>query len=242
MPVREPAVVRRRRRVKRILAKRNRYQFGQPARTTRLTGGGAVGCTDTAIQLIVWMAKGKRVSQDEVRRRSGGPRDGSRGLRPSEVLRALRSFGLPYEARSDISAGKALRIARNRGPIIIAHAYWSYPQWKGYRYLGKTLRGWSRNARGRRVRVGFSRPRGRSGLTQWTFRGGHAALLATSEMKDGVSTAIVRDSNHNSPVRRERPAWDRLTVFQVRRMMDSIRPAYGGKRLIYVPRRVVVKV
>jgi len=243
------AAQRRRRHVKRILARRNRYQFGQPASTTNLVGGGSFACTDTCIQLIVWMAKGKKVTLNDVRRRSGGPKGssrftpGMRGLVPSEALRALRSYGLDYELRS-LGARDLLRIARNRGPVIIAEQYWAHPQWKGYRYAGRTLRGWSTSHAGKRIRVGFARPRTRAGLTQWNFRGNHAVLLASAFVAglDNVeqSIGLVRDPNHNSSVRPERPKWDVVTPQQLNRMSNSIRNAYYGRRLAYVPKRKVI--
>ena len=231
----------RRAHVKRVLKRRNRYQFGQPPRTTTTVAYGAVACTDTCIQLIILMFRGKKVSLNEVRRRSGGPRNGSRGLRPDEALRALRSYGLDYEVRSDLMPSDAMRIARNRGPIIVAERYWAHPQWKGHRYLGMPrLTGWATNDQGRRVRVGFARPLKRAGLTQPTFRDGHAVLLASSYIgTDRRQHGLVRDPNHNSFLRPERPSWDDVTVYQLRRMMDSIRPAYGGRTLLYVPRYVL---
>jgi len=237
-PARRPTAVQRRRgRIKRILKRRNRYQFGQPPSTTTTVAYGAVACTDTCIQLIVLAWLGKKVSLDEVRRRSRGPRDGSRGLRPDEALRALRSYGLSYEVRSDLSAGEAMRIARNRGPIIVAENYWAHPQWKAYRYLGmRPLSGWALNERGKRVRVGFARPLKRAGLTQPTFRKGHAVLLASSYVdEDNAQRGIVRDPNHNTYLRPERPSWDDVSVYQLRRMMNSIRPSYAGRVLLYVP-------
>jgi hypothetical protein len=228
--------------VKRILARRNRYQFGQPK--DDLVDGGAVACTDTCIQLIVKMAKDKNVSLNEVRRKSGAPKDGSRGMRPSEVLRALKAFGLDYAARGDLSARDILRITRNRGPVVIAELYWAHPQWKGYRYAGKTNKGWTRSASGKRIRVGFSEPLTKSGSNQWTFRGGHAVLLAWAKVAglDDVDESVggVRDPNHNSPSRPQRPKWDELTPHQINRMVRSIRSVYGS-RLVYVPRKVVVR-
>ena len=234
----------RRKFVKRILAKRNRFQFGQPK--DNLTDNGAVACTDTCLQLIIWMVKGKRVSLNRIRVISKGPTDGSRGLRPSEVMRVFRFFNLPYKARTDITAAQAMRIARNKGPVIIGELYWSHPQWDGYRYMGKTLKG-SVVHGGTRTKVGFARLHGktaRSGLTQWTFQGGHAVLLAWATLKssgDNSTVAGVRDPNHNSGGRPERPRWDELKMGQVNRMIRSIQPVFGGKRLVYVPTKVVIK-
>lgn len=227
---------RRRIRVKRILRERNGYQFGQPNDT--LVNGGTVACTDTCIQMIVRICKGKRVSLNKVRLASRAPR--GQPMESDEALRALRWFGLPYELRTDLSASQITRIAMDRGPVIVCEAYWAHPQWHGYRYAGRRLSGWSTNGRGKRVKVGVARPRGRSGLTQWTFRGGHAVLLATGQVGgDGKKTAYIRDPNHNSFARPERPAWDRVTMGQLSRMLRSWP---FGSRAVFVPTRRVLDV
>ncbi len=228
-----------RRKVKRWLAKRKWYQFGQPK--DNLVGGGAVACTDTCMQHIGMMVRGKKWSLNQIRIFSRGPRDGSRGLRPSEVLRGLSAMHLEYEVRSDLSAKQITKIAMSKGPVIIGENYWAHPQWKGRSYLGKKLTGVSRNSKGKKVKVGYARPYGRAGNTQPTFRDGHAVLLATGDWTGEVNNsplfAFVRDPNHNSPVRRERPKWDRLDMKQLTRMLNSIKSSYGGKRLVYIPKR-----
>lgn len=223
----------RRAHVLRLLERRNRYQFGQP--NDSLVDDGAVACTDTSIQLIVWMAKGKKVSLDNVRKRSGAPAD--QPMEADEAIRALRSYGLPYEIRRGLLASDIVRIARNKGPVIIAEKYWSHPQWLDYTYAGKTLKGYAVNDAGARVRVGTSVPRRRSGLTQWTFRDGHAVLLATDDYEDGKHYAVVRDPNHNSSARPERPAYDMVTMYQLNRMLRS----WDRGSLALVPTRVVIK-
>ena len=225
----------RREHVLKILNRRNRYQFGQPTSTTTLVGGGSVACSDTCIQLIVLMATGKRVSLDNVRRRSGA-RPGQ-PMQVNEALRALRSYGLPYELRRYMKASDVLRYASQRGPVIIAERYWSHPQWEGYTYMGKKLNGLARNDANRSVRVGVSKPKRKSGLTQWTFRGGHAVLLATSMKVLGKRHGIVRDPNHNSWTRPERPAYDAVSVYQLNRMLAS----WPGGSLALVPTKVVIK-
>ena len=122
---------------------------------------------------------------------------------------------------SGLDVDQVIKMIRNRGPVIIAEMYWSHPQWRGYRYAGKTNKGKAKNNNGKVVHVGFAKDkRGgkRAGSTQWTFRGGHAVLAATI-LPDG--DIAVRDSNHNSPVRPERPAYDVINKAQLRRMMKS---------------------
>jgi hypothetical protein len=229
-------VAERRDHVLKLLSKRNRYQFGQP--DSGLVSSS--GCTDTCIQLIVWMALGKRVSLNLVRRRSGAP--AQQPMEIHEALRALRSFGLPYIAIDDFSSASLVGIARARGPVILCEKYWSHPQWQGYRYLGKRLDGTTRTGQGRKVTVGFSRPFKRSGLSQWNFRDGHAVLLGTDDYRDvgrpkPQHFAVVRDPNHNSASRPERPAYDLVTLTQLRRMIDS----WSAGRLAMVPTRPVIK-
>lgn len=228
-------VTERREHVLKILNRRNRYQFGQPSDQTTLVGGGAVACCDTSIQLIVLMAKGKRVSLNNVRRRSGA-RAGF-PMTPEQAVRALASFGLPYEIRRNLKASDVRRYTRQRGPVIIAERYWAHPQWDGYTYMGKTLKGLARNDANRTIRVNFARPKRKSGLTQWTFRGGHAVLAATDVQMAGQWLPAIRDSNHNSWTRPERPAYDAVTMFQLNRMLSS----WPGGSLAIVPTRPVIK-
>jgi hypothetical protein len=216
-----------------ILRRRNRYQFGQPPATCDLVTRS--GCADTCIQLIVWMAKGKKVSLNMVRRRSGAPP--SSPMQIDQALRALHSFGLPYELRTGLKAGEVIRIAERYGPVIVAERYWAHPQWENYVYAGKRLLGWAKNDSGKRVRVGLARPLQRAGLTQWTFRDGHAVLAATGMYLDGKRFGVIRDPNHNSPARPERPAYDLVTMFQLNRMLAS----WPGTSVALVPTRVVIK-
>ena len=215
-------------RVVRILEQRNRYQFGQP--DDSLVKEGEVACADTCIQLTVLLVKGKRVSLDKVRQRSGAPQDIP--LTRDQALRALHSFGLPYVARSDLGAAGILQVARERGPVIICEKYWAHPQWKGYSYAGKTLNGLAKNGSGRTVRPGFARPAKKSGLTQWTFRDGHAVLAAADGWEGQEHVGFIRDPNHNSPARPERPAYDIVSMAQLDRMLES----WPG-RLVLAPTR-----
>jgi len=209
----------RRARVLEILDLRNRFQFGQPRKTTSRTGYGKFACTDTCIQLIVKIAKGKNVSLNEVRRRSKAP--STRGMKGSEAQRALRRFGLDYEVMYGKTADQIMSMARNRGPVIVAEMYWAHPQWRGYRYLGRTNDGRGVDQNGDSHWVGYAKNKWgkfRAGSTQWNFTGGHAVLLATVD-EDGQP--IIRDPNHNSPARPERPAYDVINKKQLQRMLDS---------------------
>lgn len=219
----------RRERVLNVFRRRNRYQFGQPKASLVSNSG----CTDTCIQMIVLLAKDKNVSLNEVRARSGCKPN--MPMSTAQALRALGSFGLPYQPRTDLQAAAMLQLVRERGPVILCEKYWAHPQWKDYTYMGRTLRGAAKNDNGVFVRPGYSRPLRRSGLTQWTFRGGHAVLVGTDTHEDDTHWGVVRDPNHNSPARPERPAYDLISLPQLNRMLNS----YG--RLVLVPTRVVMK-
>jgi len=223
----------RREKVLRVLDRRNRYQFGQPPSTCNLVRES--GCTDTSIQMIVLLAKDKKVSLNDVRRRSGAPT--GQPMNTTEALRALKSYGLNYEIRNNLGALGLMKMARTRGPVIVCEQYWAHPQWKGYTYAGRTLKGTAVNGNGNTVQPGFARPLKRAGLTQWTFRSGHAVLLATDDWRNGEHVGIIRDPNHNSPARPERPAYDIVSVNQLNRMIDS----WPTGRLALVPSNVVIK-
>jgi len=237
-----PPHVRRRIHIKLILAKRNRYQFGQPRDS--LVAGGSVACFDTSAQLLKLIWHGKRVSLNYVRRLSGAPPG-----RPTPKLNglvALRKLDLPYVMSEGKTPGQILRIVRNRGPVILAGGYWATPDWRGYRYLGRTADGTSIDDRGRKVRVGFAEPLRRAGKTQWTFRGGHAYVVATVDDHGSVRvrdwTVLIRDHNHNSPSRPERPRWDELTFQQFSLLVRSIRSKNGGHTLTWTPtKKLMVK-
>ena len=139
-----------------------------------------------------------------------------------------------------MGASGVLKVARKRGPVIVCEQYWSHPQWKGYTYAGRTLQGTATNGSGNKVRPGFAKPWERAGLTQWTFRDGHAVVAATDTWEHDVHFGVIRDPNHNSPSRPERPAYDLVTVAQLGRMLDSYKARYGY-RVVLAPTRVVIK-
>jgi hypothetical protein len=209
----------RRERVLRILDLRNRFQFGQPKKTTSKTGYGKFACTDTCIQLIVKIVRNKNVSLNEVRRRSKAP--STRGMKGSEARRALRRFGMDYDVMYGKDADDVIRMVKNRGPVILAEMYWAHPEWKGYRYFGRTMDGRATDLKNKLRWVGFAknkRGKFRAGKTQWNFKNGHAVLVATVLDDGGIA---VRDPNHNSRIRPERPAYDVINKTQLTRMLKS---------------------
>jgi len=216
--------------VKREFLKRRRYQFGQPPATCNLATDGTPGdvaCGDTTIQMVLRLVKGKDYSINKVRQVSGAPNHVPMPIENARL--ALRRFGLPYEVRTDLDAGDILRISRNRGPVLIAEDYWAHPQWEG---RGD---GFAHTASGHRVFVGFADPRHKAGKTQHTFRDGHMVLLGTTDI-DGTE-GIVRDTNHNSAARPERPAWDKVSRRQIGRMLRSFN--HGRNKVVLIPTEVL---
>lgn len=233
-------VAEQRRKTKRILLKRSGYQFGQPPATcsmaTRIIPGD-VACADTSIQMAARILKGKFYSINYIRRLSGN--QARVPMNVGNAVLALRRLGLDYQIRSDLSAKQLMIIARTKGPVLIAEDYWAHPQWKDYNYGGIIMKGTARNSRGRKVWVGFSDPVGKSGNNQPVFRDGHMVLLATSQLFDGRNEGYIRDPNHNSSARPQRPAWDRVNVRQLGRMLRSFN---GGRNVVaIVPERKLWK-
>lgn len=232
------ANIKRRRHVKRILLERNGYQFGQPncSLVTRIVPGD-VACADTCIQMVARICRGLNLSLNFIRGISNAPQDVPLPVEASE--RTLRRLRLPYEIRTGLNAKELMLIARNRGPVLIAEDYWAHPQWKDYNYGGIRQDGKARNASGRDVWVGFAKPLEKAGNNQPTFSGGHMVLLATSRRVKGGNIGYIRDPNHNSNARPERPAWDVVNTRQLNRMLRSFNKGRGVVAI--VPTEVVVK-
>lgn len=229
----------RRQHVKRVLLKRNGYQFGQPkcGLATDDTPGD-VACMDTSIQLVARIVKGKWYSIDYIRRLSRAPHHVPMPVANAAI--ALQRLGLNYRLVDHVGASDIIRLARRRGPVIIAEDYWAHPQWKGYLYAGKRQDGRAKNQNGRIIRVGFADPEGHAGNNQWTFRDGHAVVVATTQPRgESTENALVRDSNHHSASRPERPKWDEITVGQLGRMLRSFNE--GRNRAVWIPMEVVLK-
>lgn len=205
-----------RRHVKRDLLKRSGYQFGQPLSTCTLVTQsfpGDVACADTGMQLILRLVKGRSITLNQVRRVSSAT---PHLPTPTALVEpALRRLGLPYRQES-LTPRQVWDAAVRHGPVLLAEGYWSHPRWDG------KAPAWSHDPRtGNRVRVGYARPLGRAGNTQPDFIGGHMVVVAWAGWRDGERVLGVRDPNHHSSARPERPAWDELSMSQVQRMLRS---------------------
>ena len=227
----------RRKHIKRKLLKRNGYQFGQPMTTCNLASRsvpGDVACMDTAIQLVKFLCDGKKISLNAARRATGAPFHVPTPIQ--YVERGLRRLGLPYRFSNDLTASQVWEILLTRGPVIVAEDYWAHPQWRGYVYAGRRMNGRA-GLTGRYV--GFADPDGKAGSNQWNFTAGHAVVFAFAGGDWGNKSIGVRDSNHNSAVRPERPAWDRISIPQANRMISSFNG--GRNKGLWIPTEVVVR-
>lgn len=228
----------RRRKVKRKLLQRRGYQFGQPeCNLASSTVPGDVACMDTSIQLVKYLCDGRRLSINDIRRISRAP--AHRPFPNAYVLPTLLRLGLPYQYRNSLTAAELWEIVLKRGPVIFAEDYWAHPEWSGYVYAGQRMNGWTTNRRGVRVHVGTSQPERKSGRNQTNFKLGHAGVIAFAGGDYGNKSAGLRDPNHNSAVRPERPAWDKVSLAQLNRELRSFNS--GQTRACWVPTEVVVR-
>jgi len=203
---------------KRFLADHPEYQqFGQPHSYTTIYGG--TGCTHTVLQCIYHGWKGKSISQDGVSALSGYSREYAEtkgGMVASQMSRFFYKAGLPYKVVFNLKPVDVLRIANQYGPVMIGMTYDWHPEKRGARYRGVRADG---------------RPNGyalRNGKTQLTgFSGGHAELLVGWKEifdKNGKvlrKVAYLKDPNHGSFVRPERPAYDVVTLEQFANVYNS---------------------
>ena len=226
----------RRRHIKRKLLQRRGYQFGQPADTCNLASKfvpGDMACADTSIQLLKFLVDGKKISINAVRRASHDTFHTPMDIINADI--ALRNLGLPYTRTNSLTASEIWEILLKRGPVMVAEDYWAHPQWRGYVYAGRRM-----NGRGGLTGkyVGFADPDRKAGSNQWNFLDGHMVLFAFAAGDYGNKGIGLRDPNHNSAVRPERPAWDRVSIPQANRMLQSFN---GGTKQIWIPTEVVVR-
>lgn len=215
-----------------ILNRRARpsQQFGQAGDYT--TFNGATGCTHTVLQWLVWLWKGKWVTQDAISKVAGYPVPGHnsarRGLRPYEVEKVVAHYGLPYEIKFGLTAYQVLELAKDRGPVGFGHAYSWWPEWKGYRYAGITADGKPN---------GFATPLRKAGKTQLSgFTGAHfGVILGVATDPSGPDLVYAWEPNHGSSARPEKPPYDRMYVDQFGKVFDSYSKALGRVSYALVP-------
>jgi hypothetical protein len=209
-------------------------QFGQA--NDYYTFGGATGCTQTVLQALIHLWFGTKVSQDTISRVAGYPLPGAnpnrRGLRPSEVMRVVNHYHLPYKVvfgMPVLDVAHASKLA----PVGFGHIYGWWPEWKGYHYGGTTADGHPN---------GYATPTGHAGRTQLKgFNNGphFGLLLGYAADPDAPDLYYAWEPNHNSASRPEKPPYDRMTYGQFTNVYESYRDV--GHRSLYalVPTRTL---
>lgn len=192
-------------------------QFGQ--QNDAKTQNGATGCTDTGLQVLIrgWLERS--LTHDQIRAAAGNP-PASRGLRPNEVQLVARKFGLRYVPKFGLTASQVLAIANSKGPVGIGVAYSHQPEKKGYSIGGHTATG--------KIN-GFARLNGKTQL--YGFTGAHFDVVLGS--LDGW--VYVKDPNHASPARPEKPAYDIMTIAQFTKLYNSYHSVLGRALYAVVP-------
>jgi hypothetical protein len=180
-------------------------QYNAPCR-------GSSCCTDTCIQMIVNWYKDKVYSLSYIRQmaqRYTNYNEGScTGINHIEVMNALKAFGI-YHYRTGFGADAGVVWDKVPiGPVIVGVHYGSYPSW------------YTHTSRPNRAHYG--------GRTDYGFRGAHA-VLAVGRRKHTVGVKdhrdiFVRDPDHYSYARPERPKYDIITNVQLNRAMKNLVP------------------
>lgn len=199
-------------------------QFGQT--DDESTWNGATGCTHTVLQWIIWRVKGKWYSHDDISKAAGYPwpryNPRKRGMTLTEVQRVIDHYHLPYRIVRDRPALEVWK-ASKRGIVGVAIMYTHWPEWKGYRYAGRTADGKPN---------GYATPLRKAGKTQLSgFYGRHmTALLGYATDPKGPDLGYFIEPNHGSPARPEKPPYDRGLYAQWKRAYESYR-TFGRQQL-----------
>lgn len=197
-------------------------QFGQA--DDSLTNNGATGCTDLCLQVLARGWTGKKYTQNQIRGFAGlGYQSRLRGLyNPSEIRKVIDRTGIPYVIRYGWSWEALLERANKFGPVLFGCMYAYQPEKCDYSYAGVKSDG---------------RPNGyaqKNGKTQLLgFTGAHAELLIGRRFKSGEPDPVfIKDPNHRSPARPERPSFDQVSIPQFAKLYESY--GYLGRSLFAV--------
>lgn len=194
-----------------------RFQFGQSGAPC----GGKSCCTDTCIQMIIDFYKERHYSLANIRKIAQSKYNFNEapctGINHLEVLHALNKFGVGhYKVGFGVNASDVWRYLAY-GPVLVGVHYGSYPTQKG--------RCNSNNAE-----IG--------GKTDCPFGGAHAVLAIGRRwhVRDGKRLHrdfFVRDPDHNSPSRPEKPDFDRINFGDLNRTMRNL-PRYTAFKSTYI--------
>lgn len=183
-----------------------RYQFGQAYAPVCRGLAGTSCCTDTCCQMIVEFWTEKLYSLNNIRAYSGETNPCS-GLSVPQALNTLRAHGVKnYQYAYAVDASWVLsKIRAGYGPILVGTYYGSYPN-----STSATCAGVHAELNGR---------------TDCGFRGAHAVLVIGARLHGSHWDFYVRDPDHNSPSRPEKPNYDIITAAQLNTAMKNL-PRY----------------
>lgn len=198
-----------------------RFQFGQAGVPFSLA---KVACTDTCVQMVINYYKDKLVSLNEVRKDSGKPPYGT-GLTVSAALQALSRNGVTHYKWTLGYSRAFMKSKLALGPVIVSVNYRYYPSWPGSRCGGNDAR--------------------EGGKTDCNFTGAHAVLVIKmlpvyhSNGTFARYDFLVRDPDHNSAGRPEKPRYDRITEAQLKTAMENVKyyPGWEKPSVMYPTRK-----
>lgn len=140
------------------------------------------------------------------------------GINHLEVLNALNQLGLSHYRASFGVDGNDIWNMVATGPVIVGVYYGKYPNWSGH------------------CTVPHAEVAGR---TDCGFRGAHAVLAIGRRWHNGHKDIMIRDPDHHSPSRPERPAYDRINTVQLNTAMRALVPytPFTNTYCVYPTRR-----
>lgn len=198
-----------------------RFQWGQRDADKFMPQGVNTGCSATSVQFILGL-HGHVVSLNDIAEAVGYPDSRQAklhiGLYDRQVVQALAHWGVMYRLTTDKTPTELMRISVRQGPVAFCCIYGQWPEWQGYRYYGETADGKPN---------GYARPIQAAGKNQLTgFEDGrHMGLLLSKYHRSGTpheATQVwLRDPNHGSPARPEKPVYDIVTPGQWGRLFRT---------------------
>jgi len=212
-------------------------QFGQGDGDTT-TKNGSLGCTHTVLQTLVQAKTGDRPTQDEISHAAGYPSQAGlpagqgRGMTWSggdngEIMRVVHRYGLPYRlffpgGPLTAAVWQTVKDAVSKGPAMIAVCYKYQPEKLNYTYRGVHSDGKPN---------GYALVGGKTQLTG--FDGAHAELWVDYFKHTQLGWIHhVKDPNHGSGIRPEKPGYDRIRDAQMKRLVGSYR--LMGRKLAFL--------
>lgn len=222
-------------------------QFGQSNDSASFDG--RTGCGFTVLQALALGWKNKTYTHNQIAAMVGYPTAlqmiTQTGLTQSQVRTFINKAQLPYvivpatpNAR-EWTYSEVMRRANLFGPVAVALRYDDQPEWKGKVYLGTKADGKPN---------GYASPLGKAGKTQLTGfeNGSHLDLVLGYHVIRNPNGTVnrrvvhVKDPNHGSTIRPERPPFDDMTETQFKQLYES--PRKIGRRLYaIVPTQTFVK-